>query len=104
MILMRLLLPGVSGCSGTVYPKVSIGGAAEPAGGAFDLFDEPVDAFGAGVGDAGVEECLDRRPPSLHGAGQGAQLVDVGGGTPVVEDVEPFAELVTVRGGAGECK
>jgi len=39
MILMPLLLPGISGAV-EPYPTVPVGGIAEPAGGAFDLFDE----------------------------------------------------------------
>ncbi len=58
------------------YPAVLVVDVAEPAAGAFDLFDKPVQAFGLGVGDAGVEERFDLGPPGLHGAGQGVQLVD----------------------------
>ncbi len=57
MILVPLLLPGVSGCSETVSDG-ALCGIAEPARGAFDLFDEPIDAFGAGIGDARGDERL----------------------------------------------
>ena len=60
---------------------------AESAGGAFDLFDESVDPFGSGVGDAAGDERCYHRPPDLHGGGEGIQLVDPHPDTPRPFDV-----------------
>lgn len=68
----------------------------------FYLLDEPVDALGSGVRDAGAEECLDGGPPRFDGGREGVQFVDVGSGAPAVEHVETVTELVAVRTGPGE--
>ena len=44
---------------------------AEAAPDTFDLFDQPVVALGAGVGDAGLHEGFDLRSPGVDGGGQG---------------------------------
>lgn len=54
------------------YSAVLVLDVPEAAAGAFDLFDEPVDAFGLGLGDAGVDERLDMRPPRLDRRGSSA--------------------------------
>src|SRR5947209_20141907 len=54
-----LTIGGCAGCSATVLSAGSFP-VSEPAGGAFYLFDQLVRALGAGVGDAGREEYLDR--------------------------------------------
>ena len=71
------------------YPTVAVGGVAESARSALYLLDEPVDAFGTGVGDAGIDEGFDGGPPGFNGGGEGTQLVNVGGGAPVVEGAAP---------------
>ena len=47
-----------------------VGLVPEAAGDALDLLDDPVVAFGAGVGDAELEEPFDLGPPPLDGGGQ----------------------------------
>jgi hypothetical protein len=46
-------------------------------------FDRPVDALAGGVGDVGVDEWLDLRPPCLDGPGESVQFGDVGVGAPL---------------------
>jgi hypothetical protein len=62
-----------------------VGGVAEAEGVAGLQFDQPVDAFAGGVGDAGVDERLDLGPPCLDSPGEAVQFGDVGVGAPVVE-------------------
>jgi hypothetical protein len=49
------------------------------------LFDQPVGALCAGVGEPGGEEHFDGGPPGLDRLGQGGQLGDIGVDAPVVE-------------------
>jgi len=60
---------------------------AEAAADAFDLFDQPVVALGAGVGDPGGDEGVDLGPPGVDGGGQGEQLGDLGVDAPSKEAV-----------------
>src|SRR5829696_7241286 len=83
------------------YPVAVVGLVAEAAGGAFHLFDGPVGAFGGGVGDAGLQEHQDRRPPPVDGFGQCGDFGDVDGGAPVVEGVQPVRDLVPLPAAAG---
>lgn len=49
-------------------------GVSEPVGVADEDLDDPVDALGAGVGEAAVDEREDLWPPSLDRGGQPLQL------------------------------
>src|SRR5918993_531025 len=86
------------------YADAVVRSIPEPASGALHLLHQPVRALRSGVGDAGVQEDQHRRPPRLHGAGEGGELIDVGVGAPDVELVEGGGDLVTVAaaGGAAE--
>ena len=64
---------------------------SESAADAFDLFEQPVVALGAGVGDASGQEGVDLGPPGVHGAGQGEQFGDL--------RVDAFSGLAPVAGG-----
>ena len=59
------------------YPASRVFWVAESAPGAFDLFDQPVVALGAGVGDPGRDERVDLGPPVVDGGGQGEQFRDL---------------------------
>jgi hypothetical protein len=76
-------------------------GVAEAVGVARDGFDHPVGSFGAGVGDAGVQEGEDLWPPGLHGGREAFQLGQVGVGAALVEAVQQVADGLAVRVGAG---
>jgi hypothetical protein len=69
---------------------------------AFHLLDEPIDAFGPGVRNGGVDEGFDGWPPGLDGGGEGVQLLDAGVGGLGAEREQPMADLVAVCG-AGQC-
>jgi hypothetical protein len=45
--------------------------AAESAADALDLFEQPVVALGAGVGDPSLHESVDLGPPVVDGGGEG---------------------------------
>jgi len=59
-----------------------------------DVFDDPVVAFAAGVGQAGVDGGDDRLLPGVDGGGQGVDLGDLAGGGEGVERVQRGADLV----------
>jgi hypothetical protein len=75
------------------YSAALVVEVAEAEGDAGGVFDEPVVRLGGGVGDAGVDEGEDLRPPRLDGLGQGGDSGDVGAGAPVVEREQPVADL-----------
>src|SRR5215472_11546 len=75
------------------YPAALVFEVAEAEGDPGGVFDHPVDGLGPGVGDAGVDEGQDLRPPGLDGAGEPGDLGDVGAGAPVVERMQPVADL-----------
>jgi hypothetical protein len=51
-----------------------VDGVAEAVGVAGDGFDDPVGAFGAGVGDAGVQEREDLWPPDFDGGREAGEF------------------------------
>lgn len=57
------------------------------------MFDQPVQTFGSGVCQPGVQERQDRRPPGFDRGGQSDDFGDLGVGAPAVEPVEPGADL-----------
>jgi hypothetical protein len=59
------------------YPASRVVSIPEAAGDAFDLFDEPVVALGACVGDTCLDEGVDFGPSGVDGAGQREQLRDL---------------------------
>ena len=69
------------------YPAGGVLPVAESAADTFDLFDLPVIALGAGIGDAGLDERVDFGPPGVDGGGQGEQLRDLAVDTPGEESV-----------------
>jgi hypothetical protein len=73
-----------------------VAAVAEPVGGALDVFDLPVEALGAGIGDLCLEEDEDRWPPGFDRLGQGGELGDGSIGAPGVEGVQPGVDLVAV--------
>jgi len=86
------------------YPAPLIVEVAESEGDPGGVLDHPVCRFGGGVGDAGIDEGQDLRPPGLDGAGQGGDLGDVGAGAPVIEREQAVADLRARREGAGQCE
>lgn len=74
-----------------------VAGVAEAVGVAGDNLDDPVGAFGAGVGDPGAQERKDLWPPCLDGCGWALQFGKVGVGASAVEPVQQIADLVPVR-------
>jgi hypothetical protein len=54
----------------------------------FDLFEQPVAALGAGVGDAGGQEGVDLGPPGVDGDGQGERSWDLRVDAPRKEAVQ----------------
>jgi hypothetical protein len=75
------------------YSAALVVEVAEPEGHAGGVFDEPVVRLGGGVGDAGVDEGQDLRPPRLDGSGEGGDFGDIGSGAPVVEREESVGDL-----------
>jgi hypothetical protein len=66
----------------------------------FDLFDEPVVALGARVGDTGLHERVDLGPPLVDGGSQGEQLGDLRVDAPGQEPVQPMPSEVRVAANA----
>src|SRR4051812_44277339 len=56
-----------SGGTGEQDMSAVVGGIAVAAAGALDVLDRGVRGLGAGVGDAGDEQHLDRVPPGVDG-------------------------------------
>jgi hypothetical protein len=79
-----------------------VDGVAEAVGVAGFEFDHLVDALAGGVGDTGVQECLDLGPPRLDGGSEAVQFGDAGVGAPLVERPQPRRDLVARRAGAGQ--
>ncbi|MGB6455227.1 MAG: hypothetical protein WBH47_12165 [Streptosporangiaceae bacterium] len=75
------------------YSAALVVEVAEPERDPGGVFDQPVVRFGAGVGDAGVDERQDLRPPRFDGFGQGGDFGDVSAGAPVVEREQPVTDL-----------
>lgn len=90
-----------AGC-GRAGAEALVFGVAESVGLAGDGLDDAVGAFGAGVGDAGVQEREDFRPPGLDRGGVPVQFEQVRVGAAGVEAVQQPGDGFPVRVGAGE--
>ena len=95
-VLLGLAWVEIKSSAVEVDRRLEVLDVAEPAGHAFDLFDQAVVALGAGVGQPGVQERQDRWPPRLDRAREPGNLGNVGVSTPSVEAVESAADLAVV--------
>jgi hypothetical protein len=91
-----------TGCSSA--PAFVVVHVPVAAAGAFHLFDDPVEALGAGVGDAVLQGDGDVRPPGLDGVGEPGGLGHAAGGAVPVERPEPFPQHPRVRGDASSIR
>ena len=73
------------------YPACRVVSIAESAADTLDLFDQPVVALGAGVGDAGLHERVNLGPPVVDGGGEGEQFGDLGVAAPGQEPAQAVA-------------
>ena len=77
---------------------MSVGEVGEPEGGAFDAFDQVVNCFGSGVGDACGVPVGDLVPPVPDGA---AEPVDLWGQVWVLELAGDFGDCGSAEFGVG---